>query len=136
MITDEIIHTVSLYPVLNEWINGKSNGYSFARHYTPNEKKDYSEIKTYLQGISEMIYQTGICSDELYIYYFAHKLIKTILLERICLECRLNNKRRIEIGLPKIRISKRCKLYKEYSCKMAYIVHKMLEMLNENNLII
>ena len=134
MITDEIIYTVSLYPVLSEW--SKSNGYTFARHYTPNEKKDYSEIKIYLQGISEIVNQTGICSNELYIHYFTHKLIKTLLLERICLECRLNNKRRIEIGLPKIRISKRCKLYKDASCKMAYIVHNMLKMLNEDYFII
>ena len=132
----EIIYTVSLYPILNEWINGKSKGYVFARHYTPNKKKNYSEIKVYLQGFNELIYQTGIRSDEVYVYYFTHKLIKTILLERICLECRLNNKRRLEIGLSKIRIKRRCELYEEYNCKMDYIVHKILEMLNENNLII
>lgn len=136
MLKDEIIYTVSLFPVLNEWLNGKDNGFLFARHYTPNKKRFYSEIKAYLQGISETVWQTGIISDELYFYYFTRKLIQAILLERICLECRLNNKKRREIGLSNIRIKGRCKSYKDHDCKMVYIVHSILKMLNEENLII
>lgn len=120
----EIHYDISLYPTTKVW----------ARHWTKyNEKNPNPLIRIYLNPLSKSInLNLDNRNDEKHVLFFrdlVDSLIYGIILERICLECRLNNKIRFKKGLSKIRIRGRCKPHERYSCKMDYVADKIFQLL-------
>ena len=128
--SDQVKYTISSYPTRNV----------IARHKTPAKNRPFSEIISYLTMLSEGTWEL-INEKKKYMYanfpelenafynYFTLHLIYSIILERICLECRLNNQERVNRGLGKIRIQGRCKEFKEFPCKMHYVTDKVFDLL-------
>lgn len=130
--SEQIQYKISLYPTTKV----------IAKHKTPAKNIPFSQIILYLTPISSDIW-TWISKQKKYMYsnfstleaaffnYLVLDLIEITLLERICLECRLNNSERVSRGLGKIRIQGRCKEFKDYPCKMYYITEKVFELLEK-----
>ncbi len=78
-----------------------------------SKARDKGEIKAYISTIWEM------CDSNFWKFVFWLDYI--IVLERICLER----------GLQKIKMTNRCKPYKNFTCKMEYIAYH-LYLVNEN----
>lgn len=91
-----------------------------ARHWTVGKKRDRDAIVVYLPKI---LYEPPDRWDSTF-DDIVFELIAMFLLERICLEARINNRIRVQQGLGKKLIRGRCKLYERdgarYSCKMEY----------------
>lgn len=62
--------------------------------------------------------------DTLFTSFYVN-FVYAILIERFCLAARINNRVRVERGLPKKLIKGRCKPYAGYSCKLDYITNKI-----------
>jgi len=95
-----------------------------ARHWTVGKHRDRDAITIYLPKLIDTPQQWWD-DDELWFDDVVTEIIHFTLLERFCLEARINNRIRVERGLSKVCIKGRCKPFQsgehQYSCKMHYI---------------
>ena len=105
-----------------------------ARHHcTPDWVRVYLPMLVHYSAkvasteLSDLKMDASVHYDEALFKVFTIDVVYYILLERICLECRINNRVRVERGLGKVLIRGRCKPYAGFPCKIHSIADEVFK---------